>query len=76
MTKARYPWDDWLDGRVHTLIRDEHFRCTVRTMQDQIRRQAANRFKRVSVTRATTPDQYRRACLSVHAYDYRPKGPR
>jgi hypothetical protein len=47
---AKYPWDQWLDGRIHRLRRgdvvdEDHFTCAAATLQTQVHTAAHARGK-------------------------------
>lgn len=62
--RANYPWDVWLDGAVHVLVRGEHFTVDVEIMRAGARRAAKERGLKL---RSKTRRIEGRTCLGIQA---------
>lgn len=71
MTLRRYPWDEWLDGRYHTLVAGTDYFAARKTFDQLARRAAAYRHGRVHLTHTDTPTGERGVIL--HFYSILPK---
>lgn len=51
---GKYPWDKWLDGRIHKLYRDTDFHVKAESMENMIRKVA--HYRELSLRVDTTED--------------------
>ena len=54
---ARYPWDEWLDGRVWELVPGEDFQAKVTTLKANAQIQAKKRSGRVRTRQIRSGDR-------------------
>ena len=52
--QAKYPWDEWIDGKTRKIVQGEDFTCKVPSMQTLLRDTA--RFNNMSVRTSVTDE--------------------
>lgn len=69
---AKYPWDEWADGKVRRLVQGEHFPCSVASFRALVHKTASSRAAR-GLPRTEARTGVKGNSIIVQFYDPEPK---